>query len=574
MSLTLANIPVSENEWVDLYLASGIEVGRKVTIDNVGDSDIYYTSSVNQPDRNFKSYNTLKPRTGQVSNKEGDQGLWALSLVEGNAVNVSVFVSGEDETPRSAYSEISVVAPMPVSQISAEYGLIDVLTVVDNNASGTSSVIDNQFNCQTGSAADGLASIVSRRQLKHRPGQGSVGIITAVFDVATDNNQQLAGLITAENIFALGYLNTNFGIVHAHGGVSENQELTISTPASGSEDASITIDGNIITVPLTAGTAQHNAFEIANSLTAQVTNYSFTSNDNQVVAQGVISGPQGSFAFSSATAVAAWIQQSAGTVPIVDFTPQSAWSEDTRITSIIKANLIPQNGNVYKIQYTDFGAIKFSIQDRRTGSYVLVHIIQYANSSPVTSVTNPTTRVGWLVRNVGNTSNVTVSGSSASSFTEGFIKRTSPSRAVENNQPIPASSTFTNIVAFRNRTHFSGKVNRLEIFPLNVSVTTQANKFAFFKIIANPVFGGDLNFSYVNKDSSIMEIAKDSVIVSGGELVDEKVVVAGSIGEFTFNIRADTDFSQLPGDVFCIAGSIPSGAADDCQATGTWQEDK
>jgi len=476
---------------------------------------------------------------------------------------------------KTAFGEVKAESMTPVTQISAEYGLLNqVLTVIDSGASGASSIVDNKFTCQTGTDAAGLASILSLRQLKYRPGQGALGRLTAVFDVGTPSSQQIAGLITGENVFAFGYLNEDFGIVYAHDGEGESQELTITTPAGGAENATITIDGVGFTVPLTAGTVQHNAFEISISLTAQVPNYIFASNDDQVIAQAVIPGPQSTFAFTSSTAVASWIQVTAGLEPVVDFTKQENWNVDTRINSDPKINLNHQKGNVYQIQYQylGFGAIKFFIEDSATGDFILVHVIQFANTSTTTSVTNPTFRIGWLTRNLGNTSNITLSGGSAGSFVEGIIKRSTPPRSEDNGQ-LNVGTALTNIITFRNRVTFGGRVNRAEIFPLLASFSTQANKFAFFEIRANPTFGGDLNFQYIDKTSSIMEFATDNVTVSGGIKVASVTVVAGSSESIEFNERVDLDFIALPGQTFTIAAAIPTAAAADCQATGTWQED-
>lgn len=98
MTVTLLNIPVSVGQWINLYDKSNIDVGIKVSIDNVSDADIYYTSAQEQPEIDFRSYNTLKPRVGKVSNNKGDLGLWALALVEGSEVNVSIFVDEQKET--------------------------------------------------------------------------------------------------------------------------------------------------------------------------------------------------------------------------------------------------------------------------------------------------------------------------------------------------------------------------------------------------------------------------------------------------------------------------------------------
>jgi len=68
-------------------------------------------------------------------------------------------------------------------------------------------------------------------------------------------------------------------------------------------------------------------------------------------------------------------------------------------------------------------------------------------------------------------------------------------------------------------------------------------------------------------------VTKDSVEVSNGSVVGQITVSSGSSVTLAFNERIDLDFIALPGVIFTIAASIPTGAASDCQATGTWQED-
>lgn len=456
----------------------------------------------------------------------------------------------------------------PITQVSAEYGLLNqVLTVSDSAASGSTTTADSKFICQTGVAADGLATILSLRELKYRPGQGAMARLTATFSPGVADNVQAAGLITSENVFAFGCLGAEFGIIYGHDGVSESQELTLTTPAGGAENATVTIDGVGYTVPLTPATLEHNAFQIAESLSSQVPNYFFSSNGVQVVAQAIISAAQGSFLFSSATAAGAWVQVAAGDPGVTEFIPQEDWNIDK------KRDLIETNGNVYQVQYQwGFSSINFSVEDSVTGVQVIVHRIQFANTSQNPSATNPTFRAGWISRNTGNTSNVTVTGSDVGVFIEGKIKRSASSRSEDNDQ-LAIGNTLTNIITFRNRLSFGGKVNRAEIFPLILSMSTQTVKFAFFEILAMPTFAGDLDFSYVDKTNSIMEIATDSVEVTGGVKIGTATVVSGSSTILEFNDRANVDFAALPGQLFCIAAIVPQGSASDCQATGTWQED-
>jgi len=589
-------IPISTNGWTK------INIGAIGTISNFGDRDILLQETTDKPETTITVGHKLRPGDLVRFSLTGTDAIWGRSVLRDSNVFLSTgiepimdsvlrdkwlasFETSPSETtelkvivknlPKTAFGDLISESYTPVTQISAEYGLLgQTLTVTDSASSGSNSIVDNKFTSQTGTAADGLGSILSLRQLKYRPGQGAIARFTAVFSVGVANSQQAAGLVTAENSFVFGFLGENFGIFHAHNGESEAQELTVTTPAAGSETATVTVDGFAFSVPLTVGTVQHNALEISASLNAQVSNYSFTANNDQVVAQALLPVVAGSFAFSSATAVAAWVQITVGTPAIVEPFFQSSWNIDTMLTGDTADVLDPLKGNVYAIQYQylGFGAIKFFVEDNKTGDFILVHIIRFANLNTVPSVSNPAFRVGWFAQNLGNTTNLTIQGSSAGAFVEGKIKRNTPPRSDSNNQ-LSVGLTLTNIIAFRNRIHFGGKVNRAEVFPLLATASTDANKAAIFEIVANPTFGGDVNFTYVDKDNSIMEIATDSVSVSGGVAIGTLTVAAGSSEVIQFNERADLDFTALPGQFFSIAARVSSGAAADMQASGTWQED-
>jgi len=480
----------------------------------------------------------------------------------------------QQELSTTAFGEIKSEQNTPITQISARYDILNqVLTVLDASSSGSNTVVEDKFTCQTGTGSDGLASILTLRQVGARPGQSMMARFDAIFTTGVANSQQAAGLITSENSYVFAFLGTVFGIANAHGGVSEEQELTITTPAAGSETATINIDGNPFSVPLTAGTVQHNAFEIANSLEAQVSNYSFTSNNDQVVAQSLLAGAQGSFTFSSATAVAAWVQEHAGVSAIIDFTAQSDWNVDTRLTGPSTEILDPTKGNFYQIEVgSSFGAVRFYLEDNNTGEIVLVHIIKAANLSTTTNVTNPTFRLGWLAQNLGNTINLTCSGNEAGAFIEGRSRRNNPPLADSNNQ-LSVGSSLTNIMTFRNRIHFGGKVNRVEVYPQIISVSSQANKSTFFVFLVNPVFSGDVDFFYIDKDNSVMEAAIDSVGVTGGREIGSLTIAPDGSETLKLNEEFDQDTIILPGQTFVVAGFVASGAGGDMQQTFTWQED-
>ncbi len=475
-----------------------------------------------------------------------------------------------EKTPRSAYKELTVAEADPVVQIHADYGFVGQTrnTLLDT---GTATVVDNMFTVTTGIGPDGLAGILSKRNLRFKAGQGVICRLTALFEGSAADGFEAAGLISSENFYAFIQFFGTFGVARVFDGTNDARQLDFTTAATGSENASIEVDGIVYTVPLTAGTLAHNAYEAAESLNAQVPNFLFGSNGDFLISQSVISNSRAAFSFSSATAVAAWTIITVGSSPGFDFIPQSSWNKDTRLTGTTQEILDITKLNTYSIQYN--GGINFFVEDSESGDQVLVHRIEYPNQNTQPAVNNSTFNVGWLVQNsASSTISRTLQGHIACGHIEGKSRRLMIPFS-KNNFQAAVGTTETTVIVFRNRAHFNGKVNRIEIFPIRFSVSTDTTKSAFFQIIQNPTFTGDLIYSYINETTSVMEFATDAVGITGGVAVGSVVVTKESATTIRLNQTEDQDLLMTEGDVFAIVANVSSGAASEMTATMSWQED-
>ena len=468
--------------------------------------------------------------------------------------------------PRSAFGDLKVENTVPVIQMTAVYGITDkqeTFTFLD----GTALAVDGMFVCTSGTDANGFGSITSRRQAKYRSGQGLLARFTSLFDTPQIDSVQIAGLLNNTDQVGFGYAGTDFGIVYNHGGSSEIQELTLSAAATGSENATVTIDGIGYTVALTAGTVQHNTFEIANSLNSQVPLWDFSSNDDQVVARGLLAQVfTGAFTFSSGTAAGTFAQVGVGVAPIETLIKQADWNVNTR------GDLDPSKGNVYQVQfqYLGFGAFFFSVENPETGEFEIVHTIEYSNANLIPNLGNPTFRVGWTAKNTGNITSLTIKGGSASMFNEGSIVVSETPRTVDHTQLTITTGDFTNIITFKNRLIFNGKRNRVETDPFIITVITDSAKGALIQISKDAVPTGDLDFAYIDKDRSTSEIATDAVVITGGTPTVSFVAT-------TLGFKVDLDKLGLflfPGESFTISAKIISGSSASVTATITVVEDQ
>lgn len=476
---------------------------------------------------------------------------------------------------KTAYGESKVEFNSPITQISAQYGLLqNVLTVTDSLISGSNSVVDKKFTCESGTSPEGLASILTLRQAPTRAGQGLLATFPVVFGSPLNDNNQVAGLITAQNTFAFVYIGTAFGILLVRDGLDELQELTLTVAASGAETATVTIDGIPHDVSLTgAGSLSDDAFEIAIDLNANVINYNFSSNGATVIAQSVLPGPAGAFAYSSTgVSAGAWFRISEGVNGVQTFVPQSLWNQDTRLKGDADSILNPLFNNDYQIQLN--GAADFFVEDRKTKQMVLVHRMSFVNNSTSNNPANSTFRVGWLVNNTGNTTSVKIQGGKSGLFNEGLVYYDTIPRGFSNTQDIPAGGDIkTTVLILRNRLSFAGSLNRSEVLPIVISASTESNKVAEFKLLLNPVFESPVNFQYEDKENSIIEFSKDAVLVTGGREIGQLTVEAGAPDKILFNQTTKTTTAVYPGSIIALVATLKTGAGGDCTVSATAQED-
>ena len=474
--------------------------------------------------------------------------------------------NASQELSTTAFGELSVAEPTPEVQISAVNGLRDDTQKIFAGTGASVSVLNGNYVCNSGSSATGLSSILSTREATYRNGQGLGCRITALFKKDTPNAIQLAGFINGNNAFAFGYNGDEYGIVRAYDGVTEFQNLQVTTSASGSENATITVDSVAYVVPLTSGSEGHNAFEISNSLNAQVPNYSFSSNGDTVAALAAVPIAAGTFSFSSATSVAAWTQVNIGTPATFDWIPQSDWLNPPDFT------IDSEKGNVYqiKMQYLGYGGIKFYIENPSTTEFDLVHIYEYSNAHDVPSVNNPTFRVGWAVQNLGNTTPIELKGASAVGFVEGkkIFDEVGRGLSAEN---LAVDTSRVNLLTLRNRLHMNNSINRISVYPTFLVASAAHNKTVILHISIEESFNGDLDFSYVDQVNSAVEYANDAAIVLG---TGREVVTVRLRSTTPLPLDMEKLLSVLsPRQSLTISAETSSGTGAEVDVSFAWNED-
>lgn len=465
-------------------------------------------------------------------------------------------------SPLTSFNELSVAQLTPTSQGDFIYGINDVV-FREAYFAGASTAASGGFGIvQSGTSASGSANIRLRRNLKYRPGMGSLFRGTAVFDTPVDLNAQLIGLGNAESGYYFGYLGTNFGIVHQESGQIEIRRLTVTTAVTTNETVTITLDGVSVSVPVTGGAninqtsysiGQYDFSQVGSGWRADVI-------DGTVFFVAARVGPYtGSYTATGASFVGTFVGIQTGSNSVSTFIPQSSWNEDTCDGCGPSGfNLNKQKGNVYQVgfQYLGFGNAFFSIEDSETGRIIPVHIIKNANARTTPVLKNPQVAGILTSTNYGSTTSVKPKSASMAIFNEGMVKKLDPRYAASNTFTYN-STTDAPVIALKvnrvsNAITCFGEMDILRIAASNEST----NKTLTVSVYKNLDIRGDVNFQYIDSRNSIVSRANlvpgTNTVTTTGKIPFLTFVVGSNQGETIDITSEELVFGAGEIVVFCI----------------------
>lgn len=463
----------------------------------------------------------------------------------------------------SSYGELLTSILYPVISGDAVYEFIPTNFRSFTFFSGATSTENGTLKVSTGETVNGYAAIQSFRSINYKAGRGSVYRFGAIFPNNAVSSISGVGAGSISDELSFGYNGTTFGIWHRYGGRAEVQTLTVTGAAGGSENATVTINGTELTVPLTAGTVQHNAKEIADYITANSTTfYAEQINDTVIVSASTDGDKTGTFSFSSGTAAASFVETTAGITKTSQHYTLSSWNGE------LPSGFDPAKGNVFQIVFQNgYGNILFYIEDKVSGKFVKCHTIDWANTNVVPNVTNPSLRSLIYVASEGSTTDLSVRVPYITGFILGNPEPTRNPRAFSNTKTV--STTTTNILTIRNKRIFNGIVNQVEIEPRYLTLANDGAKSAIFSLRANATIGGVQNFQNVGSNL-VSESEVAGTTVTGGTLLATFVVAKGQSTQVDL---AELLIRQPPTLAITVSGRMASGADGDLSAALTWYED-
>ena len=236
------------------------------------------------------------------------------------------------------------------------------------------------------------------------------------------------------------------------------------------------------------------------------------------------------------------------------------------------------NGNVMMVKYPflGYGDIKFYVQNPTTGGWILVHTIQYANSSPSVQVSNPNLSFFANITNGGNTTALTMYVGSVGIFLSGtrtFVG--SPKWAYDNNKS--GVTAETNIFTLQNCASYNGVTNQSLMRITHVSFSTTANNaLGILRIRLGATVGGAPSFAPISGTGTTTITNGNSVAsvdTAGTTATDGTLMFTGTTGP-----NGAVDIDLTPFDIFLVPGekmtfSVFSSASNTVAVCANWIED-
>lgn len=484
--------------------------------------------------------------------------------------------SGTDDgntATSTAFGEPISVELTPVAQGDFVHGINPQVFNSNSFAGGTTSVEQNMAVLESGTSPSGSAVVQLRRTLKYKPGQGAMMRATALFGTGSiagshpATSAQFIGMGNSESGYFVGYFGGAFGILHSKTGAREVQTLTIGA-AAGTEDVTVTLNGDSIVVPVTGGASTtQTAYQLAQANyrnlgpTGWIADVKGSTVTFISARAGSYSG--GTFSVASGGSIGGTFAQTiAGVAQENDFILQSQFNEDTLDGNGPSGMIFnPDKGNVFQIgfQYLGFGNANFSIEDPQTGLLSMFHRIKNANALEKPVLKNPNVSILATSSNIGPApESVKLKTASMVAFTEGKVAKLDPkfakSRTFTSSETFYQPALLLKVDRIFNNLSCYGSFQILKIAGSNDSPSSTP-KTLTIGLFLNEVIDGDVDFQAVKSGESLvcaaeLDLVNNTIPNASATPFYELVVGAGSSNTVDLS---DLDFSFGPGETVLVA---------------------
>lgn len=494
-------------------------------------------------------------------------------------VTGDVSIGSYPPTALTAFDELVAIPITPVIQGDAIYGLDpDVWRTTTLNGGNVTATEDSTWQVSSGTSAGGYARLFTNRYMTYHPGQGSMFRWTAGFTTTSvdttrdafgvDNMVQVTGPIDREDGYAIGYsgatdsnANRKIGILHRRAGKAETRTLTITTAPTGSQTATITLNGVAYTVTLTASTstaytcAQIAALLHLNAIAANTWDID-SCGDTLTFTFYSPGAKTGTYSFSSTgagtLATGTFSRTVAGVSPTDVWIYADQWDNQT-----IQFN--PGKVNVFGIDMRWLGAgrVRFFMENPTTGNMELIHTRVWSSQQLVPHLNKPSLR---LVYRSGTTTqatpsqNVIVTGSSVFAGIQGTVSQTTISQAWYNvDTTSRAKDTVWHLMSIQNPYIRGTSVNKTSFVMQYLAASAQGQDPSIIYIIKDCVGTSDLLVFNPLPNASNFSFAQYSVSLVSENLSLDTIANVQSLG-----INGTAQFDMMPYNLTLAPGETIS----------------
>jgi len=212
-------VDIPRNTWVDLYTSTGIAVGTRLIVENIGSADIRLATQATEPSKYNEIFNVLQRENGvRLSNTEGDSGAWGFAYSDSKLLVMTEDVdSGFSPATKTTSTTVATTATTADNldafgrlRVSDSLTLFDSKQIHDNqplywddqqvSGAGTTSVHSSARASSTmGVSATTAGKRVRRtfQRFNYQPGKSTLILMTGVMQATGGGS----GITTAIGYF-------------------------------------------------------------------------------------------------------------------------------------------------------------------------------------------------------------------------------------------------------------------------------------------------------------------------------------------------------------------------------------
>ena len=507
-------------------------------------------------------------------------------ISETNRFPVSIAQSGAStpisfpDAATTAFDEPLSVTITPVLQGDMVYGKDpDFWNTSELNNGSVTVTANNTWEVGSGTSAGGYARLATARYMTYQPGQGSMFRWTVGFtttsgtgrnSLGVDNIVQNSGPIDREDGYSVGFSgstdtsNSNraqkIGFLHRRNGKAELRTLTITTAPTGSQTATITLNGTAYTASITSGTTTHCCAQIAAQLRTLTAGqyWDIDACDSTLTFTYYSPGSQnGTYSFSSSgagtLAAGTFTRTVAGVTPVDTWTYVDQWDNQS-------VSFEPSKVNVFGLDFRWLGAgiVRLFMEDPSTGKMVLMHTQRWSSTSTIPHIQKPSMRIvyrsGTTNPAITPSQNVIVTGSSIFSGIQGIVEQTGSSQSFYNlDSTSRAKDTVWHLLSLQNPYVRNNGVNKSSVVVQDLTVSVKSVDPALIYLVKNVVgTSGFLEFQPL-PNASAFNFVQYSTSAVTETLASDTLALVTTIG-----INGSAQFNLLQYNLYLSPGDTIS----------------